>query len=200
MRLTGEGEAGFRLPLKSSRYALASVDVDFEVSKQRLFIRTYSMEKLYKPLFVIALMAGASTVFACGESMFHADQGMRYHGFTTHRPADILVYQPDAKSDDADQQVYAALQRAGHHLTVVDQQPAAIDALNSRHFDVIIAPPGDMDALAAHLNSSSRAPTLLPVIPAGDASAQARFPQYVRQNDSADKYLKSIEQSMRARS
>jgi hypothetical protein len=157
------------------------------------------MNGLSKPLLVIAMISGAPAVFACAESTIHVTQGMRYHGFTTRRPADILVYQPQAAPGDANRQIYAGLQRAGHHVTVIAQEPAAIDALSSRHFDVIIAPSIDMDALTAHLNSSARAPAQLPIVGAGDESAQAHFREYVRPSDSVEKYLKSIERTMRER-
>jgi hypothetical protein len=157
------------------------------------------MDRFCKLLLAIALALGASAVFACGESMFHSDQGMRYHGFTARRPADILVYRPEAAGVAATTQIYAGLQRAGHHVTVVAQEPAAIDALSSRHFDVIIASPSDIDALKAHLNSSARAPAQLAVIDDSDKSDEARFPQYVHQSDGVDKYLKSIDRSMRQR-
>jgi hypothetical protein len=157
------------------------------------------MDRFCKFLLTIALISGASVVLACGESMFHSDQGMRYHGATARRPADILVYRPEAAMGDSTTQIYAGLQRAGHHLTVVGQEPAAIDALASRHFDLIIASPSDIDALKAHLNSSTGSPALLPVIDDADKSDEARFPQYVRQSDGVDKYLKSIDKSMRQR-
>src|ERR1700722_13688268 len=157
------------------------------------------MDRFCKLLLAIALALGASAVFACGESMFHSDQGMRYHGFTARRPADILVYRPEAAGGDATTQIYAGLQRAGHHVTVVAQETAAIDALSSRHFDVIIASPSDIDVLKAHLNSSARAPAQLAVIDDSDKSDEARFPQYVHQSDGVDKYLKSIDRSMRQR-
>ena len=157
------------------------------------------MDRFCKLLVTIALISGASAVFACGESMFHPDQGMRYHGSAARRPADILVYRPDAAAGDSTAQIYAGLQRAGHRLTVVAQEPAAIDALTSRHFDLIIASPSDIDALKAHLNSSTPAPALLALIDDADKSDEARFPQYVRQGDGVDKYLKSIDRSIRQR-
>ena len=155
------------------------------------------MDRFCKLLLAIGLMLGVSAVFACGESMFHADQGMRYHNFTTRRPADILFYRPEAGVGDSTRQIFVGLQRAGHHLTVVAAEPAAIDALASRHFDLLIASPSDIDALNAHLNSSARAPALLAVIDDTDKSDEARFPQYVRPSDGVDKYLKSIDRSMR---
>lgn len=157
------------------------------------------MDGFRKPLLAIALILGSSAVFACGESMFHADQGMRYHRFITRRPADILFYGTEAAIGDANNQLYAGLQSAGHRLTLVAQGTAAIDALTSRHFDVIIASSRDMDAVTAHLDSTTRTPILLAVIADGNKSDESRFPQYVRQSDSVDKYLKSIERSMRER-
>jgi hypothetical protein len=156
------------------------------------------MDRFCKPLFAIALVLGSSAVLACGESMFHADQGMQYHRFITRRPADILLYEPEAASGEANQ-LYAGLQSAGHHLTLVAQGTAAIDALPSRHFDVVIANSRDMDAVTTHLDSSTRTPILIAVIGDGNKSDEARFPQYVRQSDSVDKYLKSIERSMKER-
>lgn len=157
------------------------------------------MDGFRKPLLGIALILGSSAVFACGESMFHADQGMQYHRFITRRPADILLYQNESAAGDANNQLYAGLQSAGHHLTLVAQGPAAIDALTSRHFDVIIASSRDMDAVIAHLDASTRTPIKLAVIGDGNKSDESRFPQYVRQGDSVDKYLKSIERGMRER-
>jgi hypothetical protein len=156
------------------------------------------MDRFCKPLLAITLILGSTAVFACGESMFHADQGMRYHRFVTRRPADILLYQTEAAFGDANQ-LYAGLQSAGHHLTLVAKGTAAIDALTSRHFDVIIASSRDMDAVTAHLDSSTRTPIQLAVIADGNKSDESRFPQYVRQSDSVDKYLKSIERSMQER-
>jgi|HubBroStandDraft_3_1064219.scaffolds.fasta_scaffold215291_2 hypothetical protein len=157
------------------------------------------MDRTRRALLAVGLMLGASAVFACAESTFHPDQGMRYHGFTTRRPADILFYRPEFTNDPT-QPIPAGLRRAGHRLTVVAEQPEAIDALSSHHFDLIIARPRDMDALAAHLNSSRQAPALLPVIDDTDTSDQARFPQYVRESDGVDKYLKSIERMRERRS
>jgi hypothetical protein len=56
-----------------------------------------------------------------------------------------------------------------------------------------------MDALTAHLDSATHAPALLAVIDDADKSDAARFPQYVRQSDGVDKYLKSIERDMQER-
>jgi hypothetical protein len=155
------------------------------------------MQRLRKILLAIALIPSVPAVFACAESMLHPDQGMRYHGFTTRHPADILFYQGDPAIADSGKQIFTGLQRAGHHLTVVDREPAAIDALASRHIDLIIASPSQIDALAAHLDSSRRAPAVLAVIDKGDKADETRFPQHVLQSDGLTEYLKSIERTMR---
>ena len=157
------------------------------------------MSRHFKLPLAVALALFASVVFACGESMFQSKQGMRYHGFTTQRPADILFYHPEAAAGESTKQIYDGLQRAGHHLTVAVEEGAAVDALTSRHFDLIIASPSDMDALAARLDSSTRIPTPLAIVDEAAKPDPARFPQYVRQNDGIDKYLKTIERSMRER-
>src|ERR1700729_914202 len=131
------------------------------------------MYKTRKILLTIALISSGSGTFACGESMIQSKTGMRYHDFSTRRPANILLYSSEA---DSSEQISTGLQHAGHHLTVVAEEPAAVDALTSRHFDLIIASPKEMESLTAHLSASTQVPTLIAVIDGADKSDAARFP------------------------
>ena len=153
----------------------------------------------------IALSIGltiSADVLACGESMFHSGQAMRYHSFITRQPADILIYRPGATDASGDQrQLYVGLEKAGHKVTLVNDGAGMIRALAAKHFDVVIADAHDMDAVTAQLGKSKRDTALLAVVGDGPEGKQdgERFPRCVREGDGLNQYLKSIEQTMQTR-
>jgi len=140
---------------------------------------------------------------ACGESMFHSGQAMRYHAFITRQPADILIYRPEATdAASTEKQLYAGLQKAGHKVTVVTRVSSLTQALASKQFDVVIAGVRDMDTVTAELGKSSREPALVAVLDPGmdkDRGVHERFPRSVREGDGLNQYLKSIEKTMQTR-
>lgn len=147
----------------------------------------------------IALI-NVTCVWACGESLFHSGQGMRYHAFITRQPADILIYRPGAANvSDSSQQLVAGLQKAGHRITVVSDETTMASTLMDHHFDVVIASAKDMDAITQRLDKSAREPALLAVVGNDGATPGDRFAHTVRENDGLHQYLKSIEQSMHTR-
>ncbi|MGH8041916.1 MAG: hypothetical protein ACREPN_07730 [Rudaea sp.] len=153
-------------------------------------------------LSTLGLTIAAADVQACGESMFHSGQGMRYHAFITRTPADILIYQPGRRDSSAAQkQLYSGLEKAGHRITVVSNSDALAQALAAKHYDVVIAGERDMDAITARLDKSVRGPALLAVV-ARDTNIRQlrdRFPNSVREGDGLNRYLKSIDQTMQKR-
>lgn len=153
----------------------------------------------------LALIAAAialtnvSSAWACGESLFHSGQGMRYHAFITRQPADILIYHPGLPNgSDANRQLIAGLEKAGHHITVVSDETTMTSTLMQHHFDVVIAGAKDMDAITQRLDKSAQEPALLAVVDA-KAATDEHFAHTVRENDGVNQYLKSIEQSMHTR-
>ena len=151
-------------------------------------------------LSIFGLSVATTDARACGESMFHTGQGMRYHAFITRQPANILVYhagEPDAQQ----KQLYGGLERAGHKVTVVTDESALVQALADKHFDLIIASAHDMREISVNINAAAPAPTLLAVV--GDRTREQplhdRFAHTLRENDGLNQYLKSIEQTMQAR-
>jgi hypothetical protein len=154
-------------------------------------------------LIAAGLSIASVDALACGESMFHTGQGMRYHAFITRRPATILVYSPGQwKSGAAQAELYSGLEKAGHKVTVVGDADALTQALAAHQYDVVIASSGEMDAIAAHIVKTAREPNFIAVInrDAGDErQLRERYPRNVREGDDLNQYLKSIEQTMQTR-
>jgi hypothetical protein len=152
---------------------------------------------------VISGCLSSAQALACGESMFHTGQGMRYHAFITRRPAEILVYSPGQwKSGVAQAELYSGLQKAGHKITVVGDADALAQALKAHQYDVIIAGSGELDAVTARIVKTAREPSFIAVISNGsgnDAQLRDRYPRNVRDDDDLNQYLKSIEKTMETR-
>ena len=159
---------------------------------------TVSTAFLATTLALITFDAGA-----CGESMFHSGQAMRYHTYISRQPANILVYRPGTPdSGSVQKQLYTGLEKAGHHVTVVTGGNALTQALAVRQYDVIIASARDMVVIAAELGKSSREPVLLAVLgrdAGSEAGVSERFPRTLHEGDGLNQYLKVIDQSMRTR-
>ncbi|MEO8803437.1 MAG: hypothetical protein ABI304_03795 [Rudaea sp.] len=158
---------------------------------------TVSTAFLAATLALITFDAGA-----CGESMFHSGQAMRYHAFISRQPANILVYRPDTTDSSVDQKrIFAGLEKAGHKVTVVRTNQALARALADRQYDVIIAGARDMSAISALLGKEQHEPALLAVLTSGpaDESLRQRYPDNLRDSDGLNQYLKTIEHTMQTR-
>jgi predicted short-subunit dehydrogenase-like oxidoreductase (DUF2520 family) len=102
-----------------------------------------------------ALALCAPAALACGEGMFNLGKGLPYQGYLAPRPAKLLVL--DAA--DADAELVASLERAGHTVTVVRDREALGASVARGGIDVVI---GDLDALSSLPSGPAR---LLPVVP-----------------------------------
>lgn len=149
------------------------------------------------------LATGASNAFACGESLFHSGEGMRYHGFLTRAPANILIYRPGMSSDNvAQRDLDTGLAKAGHRVTLVTSNAELAQALEKDHYDVVIADAHDMEMLASRLDSSAHAPALVAVVSAKanqGATTRGKFTQTLNEQDGLNQYLRLIEKTMQTR-
>jgi hypothetical protein len=151
-------------------------------------------------LSIVGLTVTTVDVQACGESMFHTGQSMRYHAFITRDPANILIYRTGAANSDQ-KLLYSGLEKAGHKVTLVTDAAALAQTLSANHYDVIIANGSDMNAISADLGKSTREPALLAVLGNNPGEQQLRdhFPHHLSENAGLNQYLKSIEQTMQTR-
>lgn len=161
------------------------------------------MNKLTTTTLLLIVAISASDAQACGEVMYRMGGAMRYHAFITRHPAQILLYKGSAASQavSADQQLFhESLERAGHHVTVVDTAAGLGKALAAHQYDVIITYAGDLPAIQPQLAHISHEPALIPVFPQGEEDAMRKqYPLALNENANVNQFLKTIEQTMKSR-
>lgn len=147
--------------------------------------------------------AAAGNAQACGEVMYRMGGALRYHAFITRHPAEILVYVGSAADEatSADHQSFHRnLEKAGHKVTQVQGPAALTQALATHHFDVIITYAADLPAINAQLAHAAKEPTLIPVFQrGGDEAIRKQYPLALNEDANLNQFLKTIEQSMKAR-
>ncbi|MEO8959761.1 MAG: hypothetical protein ABI304_12510 [Rudaea sp.] len=152
---------------------------------------------------LLAVAMSASDAQACGEVMYRMGGALHYHAFITRHPAQILLYYGTAthQAISADQQLFHEnLERAGHHVTVVDTPTALGNTLATQQYDVIITYANDLPAIAPQLAHISHEPALIPVFPGDKEDAIRRqYPLALTENANLNQFLKTIEQTMKSR-
>ena len=149
-----------------------------------------------------AIGAGAaSQAQACGEVMYRMGGALRYHAFITRHPAEILMYADAAERNQPSyhDEFHRNLEKAGHKVTLIDSQDALAQALANHHYDVIITYAKDLPAINAQLAHAQKEPSLIPVFQNDDDAARKQYPLALNENADLNQFLKTIEQTMKAR-
>lgn len=160
------------------------------------------MKKLSTTVLLLAVAISTADAQACGEVMYRMGGALRYHAFITRHPAQILLYTgPASREADTDRDAFHRnLEKAGHHVTIVDNPDALAQALGAQSYDVIITYAADLPAIEPQLAHISKEPTLIPVFQHDDANALRRqYPLALNENANLNQFLKTIEQTMKAR-
>ena len=161
------------------------------------------MKKLSTTVLLLAVAISASDAMACGEVMYRMGGALRYHAFITRHPAQILMYDGTVSQTaiSNDQKMFqASLEKAGHHVTVVDPPAALGKALAVHQYDVVITYAGDLPAIRSQLANISHEPALIPVFQRGDADAvRKQYPLALNDDANINQFLKTIEQTMMSR-
>jgi CheY-like chemotaxis protein len=149
--------------------------------------------------FALGLLL-ATPAHACGEGQFNMGQGLRYQGYLAPRPATVLIYDDGAVAPER-KALYAGLQRAGHHVTVVRDAGSLSRALDATRYDVVISDLADADAIATRGAQAAARPPLLPVVErsARNQPALRRFHAFLLDGASLGQYLKAINQLLAVR-
>jgi len=148
-----------------------------------------TLTKIATLLFTLALSTATTAAHACGEVMYRMGGALRYHAFITRHPAERTKFHDN-------------LEKAGHKVTVLTDPDALPQTLATHSYDVIIASAANMDVISAQIPKASREPTLIPVLrrdASDETEMRARFPRLVTEDANLNQFLKSIEQSMKAR-
>jgi len=153
--------------------------------------------KKSKAASVLALtLLPASLALACGEGQFNMGHGLQYQAYLAPRPATVLIYSGAGESVAQRNALVKGLRDSGHTVTAVADADAMAQALQSKHFDVLIADYADIDAAASQAQASGpAAPALVPVVARSmrhDAGLRERFRAFVLDGASLGQYLKSI--------
>jgi hypothetical protein len=134
---------------------------------------------------------------ACSEGMFSSGKGLAFQSYLAPRPAHVLIYSP---SSDGDRDpLHAGLEKAGHTLTIVRDADAMAAALESRHYDVVIAA---AEHVATTVPTGADAPAWLPIVARGTGSASSlrdRFGTFVFDGASLGQYLTGINRVLSSR-
>ena len=144
---------------------------------------------LIAALASLVSLAFAAPAHACGEGRFSSGGGLAYQEYLAPRPAVVLIH--DDTSDAGREQLYAALQRAGHKVTVVHDAAALTQALAAGGGDVVI---GTLDVVAALPPGRAHA---LPVVGRDQRdAARDRFGAALAPDASLAQYLKGIHRAL----
>jgi hypothetical protein len=156
-------------------------------------------------VIVAALFTASPQLFACGEVLSRTGTAMRYQSFVSRHPAEILVYAARGDHGPASagsESFRDNLERAGHRVTLVKDAEALAAAFTGHNFDVVIAYSGDVDQISQLAANAARDPSLIPVLQHDTPDQPAwrqRYPRLLTENSNLNQFLKSIEQTMKAR-
>lgn len=161
------------------------------------------MKKLGTAVLLLAVTIAADDAQACGEVMYRMGGALRYHAFITRHPAQILLYAGTVtrSAPSAEHELFQdSLEKAGHHVTVVNTPESFGKALEARQYDVIITYAGDLPAVQQQIAHVAHEPSLIPVLQRGDQeSMRKQYPLALNEDANLNQFLKSIEQTMKAR-
>src|SRR5574337_722933 len=108
------------------------------------------MKKLTTTVLMLAVAIVAANAMACGEATNQVGGALHYRAFVTRHPAQILIYDGSATSQATSSHLRAfdqSLEKAGHHVNVVDTPDALAKALAAHPYDVVITYAGDLSAI-----------------------------------------------------
>lgn len=161
------------------------------------------MKKLGTTVLLLAVAISATDAQACGEVMYRMGGALRYHAFITRHPAQILLYagvrSRQSVSGGDTESFHRNLERAGHHVTMVDSPEALAQALAAHAYDVIITYAADLPAIQPQLVHVSNEPTLIPVFEKNEDSVRKEYPLALNEDANLNQFLKTIEQTMKTR-
>lgn len=154
-------------------------------------------------LLLTGSVFGIPSAQACGEVMYRMGGALRYQAWVSRHPAQILLF-GDAASAEAkglDREGFQrSLERAGHHVQVVDDAATLDQALATHAFDIVITDADHLPTVRDSLAQATVAPALMPVVTRGDLDAMRRqYPEAVAANAGINRFLKTIERTMEAR-
>lgn len=166
--------------------------------------------RAYKPILMavaaVFLQEGSSAQ-ACGDKFLLLGRGVKFQrAYAAAYPASIVIYaQPQRSAAKAirDPRLQSDLKIAGHRVVVVETEAALVRALGTERVDLVLTDVADADRTSTEGAASPSKPTVLPVMyePTREEAKriEARYQCRLTSSDRADRYLRTIDDAMKAR-
>ena len=154
------------------------------------------MKTLIILLASLATMLTASTVLACGDSLYRVGKGVSYRVYTAPLPGSVLVY----GQGEGAEMLARELARSGHGVRLVSNNEDLKAEIDSGTYDVVIAAYSEKSAVTPVTSAATDAPTFLPVVLTEEEEKQALGEHervLVAEKDEIKHYLKAIHQTLK---
>jgi len=145
---------------------------------------------------ILTLLAGNAV--ACGESLFRVGKGVAFREYTAPLPGSILV----VANTEAELALVERLAAAGHDIHVVSDPSEIGEELQSHDIDVVLAYYSERDVVEDQMSSMASV-AYIPVAMDGTDETSEASEQYQRSltnDDSVQKYLKTIHRTLKSQS
>lgn len=131
---------------------------------------------------------------ACGDSLYRVGKGTPYRTYTTPLPGNLLVY----VSSEEDARLANMLADSGHTVHVVKIADNMQAELQHGSYDVVIAPFGQRDAVAA-IAASNAAYLPVAMSRSEEKLAKEQFKAVLSSDDDIKRFLKTIHKTLKTR-
>jgi hypothetical protein len=156
-------------------------------------------------VLLAAATFGQDVVLACGAKFFLVGTGGRLSraNFASLHPGTVLIYTGGTTSISKalrNVRLHQHIKSAGHSVVLAGDRAELQKALASGTVDVILGGLGQAMDLVADVGSASSKPTVLPIQGEGaDATSPHQFAAKLKSSDNVIRFLKGIEDAMKAR-
>ena len=145
---------------------------------------------------ILTLLAGNS--FACGESLFRVGKGVAFREYSAPLPGSILV----VANTDAELALVERLAAAGHDIHVVSDSSEIGEELQEHDIDIVLAYYSEREVVEDQMSSMASV-AYIPVAMDGTGETSEASELYQRSltnDDSVQKYLKTIHRTLKSQS
>jgi hypothetical protein len=156
-------------------------------------------------IVTVILLLNLTAAFACGDKTLRIGRGARFK--RTGHPAAVLIYIPSDASANAIEKaprLQSFLKKyGGHKARVVQGTDRLTEALDSGQYDVVLSSLGEALKVQKQIESFASKPAVVPMILKGTkaevAVAQKQYRYIVKDANSGDDYLETIEEVMKSK-
>jgi hypothetical protein len=145
---------------------------------------------------ILALIAG--NAFACGESLFRVGKGVAFREYTAPLPGSILV----VANTEAELALVERLAAAGHDIHVVSDPSEIGEELQEHDIDIVLAYYSEREVVEDEMSSMASVAYIPVAMDGTDETSEASelYRQSLTNDDSVQKYLKTIHRTLKSQS